>query len=110
MSIHGTPSCLSQVSTPLLLLFKVYSVYEKKEFLILRIYQVATLTVIHSFRSAPSKNLLRGALSPATAKEKCLKKLAERRDVPGQQAQCKRKFIPSGGANDRESSLRAERA
>src|SRR6218665_3956067 len=42
---------------------------------------------IHSFihsgylYSAPSRNLLRGALSPATVKEKCLKKLAERRDV-----------------------------
>ena len=31
--------------------------------------------------SAPSRNLLRGALSPVTAKEKCLKKLAERRHV-----------------------------
>src|SRR6218665_216420 len=31
--------------------------------------------------SAPSRNLLRGALSPATVKEKCLKKLAERRHV-----------------------------
>src|SRR6218665_3654455 len=51
--------------------------------------------IIHSFRgylySAPSRNLLRGALSPATAKEKCHKKLAERRHaVLGQQAQCKR--------------------
>src|SRR6218665_690912 len=38
---------------------------------------------IHSgyFYSAPSRNLLRGALSPATVKEKCLKKLAERRHV-----------------------------
>ena len=38
---------------------------------------------IHSFihsgylYNAPSRNLLRGTLSPATAKEKCLKKLAE---------------------------------
>ena len=31
--------------------------------------------------SAPSRNLLRGALTPATVKEKCLKKLAERRHV-----------------------------
>ena len=37
------------------------------------------------------------------AKEKCLKKLAERRQVvPGQEAECKREFIPSGGANNRE--------
>src|SRR6218665_1175488 len=42
---------------------------------------------IHSFihsgylYSTPSRNLLRGALSPATVKEKCLKKLAERRHV-----------------------------
>ena len=38
---------------------------------------------IHSgdLYSASSRNLLRGALSPATVKEKCLKKLAERRDV-----------------------------
>ena len=35
--------------------------------------------------SAPSRDLLRGALSPDTAKEKCLKNLAERRHVvPGQ--------------------------
>src|SRR6218665_610547 len=67
--------------------------------------------VFHSFihsgylYSAPSRNLLRCALSPATGKEKCLKKLVERRHiVPGQQAQCKREFIPSGGANNRESS------
>ena len=34
------------------------------------------------------------------AKEKCRKKLPERRHiVPGQQAQRKREFIPSGGAN-----------
>ena len=33
---------------------------------------------------APTRNLLRGALSPAAAKEKCLKKLAERRHIdPG---------------------------
>ena len=38
---------------------------------------------IHSgyLYSAPSRNLLRGALSPATVKEKCLKKLAERKHV-----------------------------
>src|SRR6218665_3164896 len=38
---------------------------------------------IHSgyLYSAPSRKLLRGALSPATVKEKCLKKLAERRHV-----------------------------
>jgi len=55
--------------------------------------------------SAPSRNLLRGAFSLATAKEKCLKKLAEGRHiVPGQQAQRKREFIPSGGANHREIS------
>jgi len=56
-------------------------------------------TFIHSgyLYSAPSRDLLRGALSLATAKEKCLKELSERRHVvPGQQAQCKRKFIPSG--------------
>src|SRR6218665_3097819 len=48
--------------------------------------------------SAPSRNLLRGALIPATAKEKCLKMLAERRHVvPGQQAQCKREFFQRGG-------------
>src|SRR6218665_3818018 len=47
--------------------------------------------------STPSRNLLRGNISPVRAKEKCLKKLAERRHVvPGQQAQCKRKLIPSG--------------
>src|SRR6218665_1836063 len=68
-------------------------------------------SLIHSFRilsylhSAPSRNLLRGALSPATAIEKCPKKLTERRHVvPGQQAECKREFISSGGANNRESS------
>ena len=55
--------------------------------------------------SAPSRNLLRGALSPATAKEKFLEKQAERRHiVPGQEAQRKREFSPSGGANYRESS------
>jgi len=43
--------------------------------------------IVHSFihsgylYSAPSRNLLRGALSPAMVKEKCLKKLAERRHV-----------------------------
>ena len=38
-------------------------------------------TFIHSgyLYSAPSRNLLWGALSPAMAKEKCLRKLAERR-------------------------------
>jgi len=38
---------------------------------------------IHSgyLYSAHSRNLLRGALSPVTVKEKCLKKLAERRHV-----------------------------
>src|SRR6218665_2506630 len=58
------------------------------------------LTWIHSFihsgylYSAPSRNLLRGALSPATVKEKCLEKLAERRHVvPRQQAQCKRELM-----------------
>jgi len=52
--------------------------------------------LIHSFihsgnlYSAPSRNLLGGALSQATAKEKCLKKLAEGRHiVQGQEAQCK---------------------
>ena len=42
--------------------------------------------------SAPSRNLLRGALSPTTytAKEKCLKKLAERRDVVDQFDQSRR--------------------
>src|SRR6218665_825334 len=57
---------------------------------------------IHSFihsgylYSAPSRNLIRGALSPATAKEKCLKQLAERRHIaPGQLAEYKREFIPS---------------
>src|SRR6218665_1133480 len=51
---------------------------------------------IHSFihsgclYSTPSRNLLRGALSPAKAKEICLKKPADRRQiVPGQQAQGK---------------------
>ena len=45
------------------------------------------LGLIHSFihseylYSAPSRNLLRGILSPAMAKEKRLKKLAERRHV-----------------------------
>src|SRR6218665_63937 len=39
------------------------------------------ISFIHSryLYSAPSRNLLRGALSPATANEKCLKKLAEGR-------------------------------
>src|SRR6218665_1783417 len=67
---------------------------------------------IHSgyLYSAPSRNLLRGALSPATVKEKCLKKLAESRHVvPRQQVQCKREFIPSGGANNRESSTLLKR-
>jgi len=52
---------------------------------------------IHSgyLYSTPSRNL-----SPTTAKEKCLKKLEERKHiVPGQQAQRRRKFIPSGGSN-----------
>ena len=51
---------------------------------------------IHSgyLYSAPSRNLLRGALSPAMAKEKCLKKLAEGRHiVPEEQAQRKRELI-----------------
>src|SRR6218665_1447274 len=60
--------------------------------------------------STPSRNLLRGALSPATTKEKCLKKLGGSRHIaPGQQAQRKRKFIPSGGANHRESSTQFKR-
>src|SRR6218665_3165107 len=64
---------------------------------------------VHSFIPdiyiAPlQENLLRGALSPATVKEKCLEKLAERRHVPRQQAQCKRELIPSGWANNRERS------
>src|SRR6218665_583342 len=47
--------------------------------------------------SATSRNLLRGALSPATSKEKCL---AEGRHiVPGQLSQRNMEFIPSGGAN-----------
>jgi len=57
---------------------------------------------IHSryLYSAPSRNLLRVALSPATAKEKCLEKLAVRRhNVPRQEGQCKREFIPSWGVN-----------
>ena len=54
---------------------------------------------------APPRSLLRGALSPATAKAKCLKKLAKgRHNVPWQQAQRKREFIPSGWDNHRESS------
>src|SRR6218665_2869678 len=38
---------------------------------------------IHSgyLYSAPSRNLLRGILSPATARKKCLKKLAEGRHI-----------------------------
>jgi|SRR6218665_32468 len=62
---------------------------------------------IHSgyLYSTTSRNLLRGVLSPATAKGKCLKSLQKKRHVvPGQQAQCKREFIPSGGANNRGSS------
>src|SRR6218665_1552496 len=50
---------------------------------------------IHSgyLHSAPSRNLHRAALSPATAKEKCLKKLAERRHiVPRQHAQRRREL------------------
>jgi len=41
------------------------------------------ISTVHSgyLYSAPSRNLLRGALSPAMVKEKCLKKLAERRHV-----------------------------
>src|SRR6218665_819788 len=48
---------------------------------------MATAVTIHSLilsgylYSAPSRNLLRCALSSATVKEKCLKKLAERRHV-----------------------------
>ena len=63
---------------------------------------------IHSgyLYNAPSRNLLRGMLSRAKVKEKCFKKLAERRHVVlEQQAQCKREFIPSGGANNRVSSM-----
>src|SRR6218665_361941 len=58
---------------------------------------------IHSgyLYSATKINLLRAALSPATAKEKCLKKLAEGRHiVPGQQAQ-RKELIP----NVREHAL-----
>src|SRR6218665_251359 len=45
------------------------------------------MLIIHSFihsgylYRAPSRNLLRGALSPPTVKGKCLNKLAERRHV-----------------------------
>src|SRR6218665_1993470 len=63
--------------------------------------------IIHSgyLYSGPSRNLLKSALSQAMAKDKCLKKLAERRCIVlGQQAQHKREFIPSGGASHRESS------
>src|SRR6218665_3495101 len=53
-------------------------------------------------REPPRGVLIR---SPVPAKEKCLKTLAERRHVvPWQQAQCKRESIPSGGANNIESS------
>ena len=55
-----------------------------KSFVKLR--DLAVHSFIHSgyLYSAFSKNLLRGALSPATAKEKCLEKLAERTHiVPG---------------------------
>ena len=52
------------------------------------LYQIPSYghSFIHSgyFHSAPSRNLLRGTpspLSPATAKEKCLKKLAEGRHI-----------------------------
>src|SRR6218665_2899452 len=64
---------------------------------------------IHSgyLYSSPSRHLLRGALSLASLRPKrnvLAKKLAEGRHVvPGQQAQRKREFIPSGGANHRES-------
>src|SRR6218665_2567005 len=78
--------------------------------------KVVCVLVCHSFihsgylYSAPSRNLLRGALSPATVKEKCLKKLAERGHVVlRQQTECKREFIPSGGANNRESSTLLKR-
>ena len=53
----------------------------------LDIHYICQHRLIHSFihsgylYSAPSGNLLRGALSPATVKEKCLQKLAERRHV-----------------------------
>ena len=41
------------------------------------------LLIIHFgyLYSAPSRNLLRGAFSPATSKEKCHKKLAEGRHI-----------------------------
>ena len=51
------------------------------------IFKESNHSFMHSFihsgylYSALSRNLLRGALSPATVKEKCLKKLAERRHV-----------------------------
>src|SRR6218665_4189822 len=56
--------------------------------------QDALSIFIHSFMPgiyiAPLKETYSGALSPATAKEKCLKKLAERRHiVPRQQVQGK---------------------
>jgi len=55
--------------------------------------------------STPPRNLLRGALSPVMAKEKCFKRLAEGRHiVPGQQAQRKLELSPSGGDNHGESS------
>src|SRR6218665_1025242 len=59
-------------------------------------FQYCAYSFIHSrySYSTPSRNLLRGTLSPATDKEKCLKEIAERRHiVPGQQAQRKREFI-----------------
>ena len=49
--------------------------------LLITVYTEDIHSFIHSgyLCSAPSRNLLRGALSPATVKEKCLKKLEERR-------------------------------
>ena len=73
---------------------------------------VSRMSSIHSgdIYSTASRNLLKGALSPATAKEKCLKKLAEGRHVvPGKHAQRKMEFIRSGGANHRERSMMTAR-
>src|SRR6218665_2491553 len=55
----------------------------------LKIVSTIIPSFIHSgyLYSAPSRNLLRVALSPATVEKKCLKNLAERRHVtPRQQA------------------------
>src|SRR6218665_1860427 len=86
------------------------------------------LSFIHSFihsythpgysYSAPSRNVLRSALSPATAKEKCITKLAEGADIATLEESCfrvegtitekARRCLSAEPARGTKSSPRAE--